>query len=155
MITIFGWHPLWTWHDLGAPVASLVALPVALGVLCFVVWLRRPAAVKHAPDELRPPRPSRVLCAVIGVISGAAIVAVLLVIGRYWTGPTLARWAWAWGVRWMLPVLVVVIVLILDIRRETKHEPASLEPRGTGDGTVDGSGEAAGGTAVLGAPPAQ
>jgi small-conductance mechanosensitive channel len=152
MITIFGWHPIWTWHDLGAPAASLVALPVALGVLCFMVWLRRPAAVKHAPDELRPPRPGRVLCAVIGVISGSAIVAVLLVIGRYWTGPTLARWAWAWGVRWMLPVLVVVIVLILDIRRETKHEPASLDPRGTG--TTDVSGEAPGGTAV-GAPPPQ
>lgn len=153
MHTIFGWHLTWTWHDLGAPVASLVALLVAPGVLGFMVWLRSPAAVKHAPDELRPPRPSTVLCAVIGVISGAAIVAALLVIGRYWTGPALARWAWMWGVRWMLPVLVVAIVLILDIRRETKHQPASVDRRSTGSGTTVVPGDGAGGTPVREAPP--
>ena len=164
MITIFGWHSPWTSHDLGAPIASLVALLVAPGVLGFMVWLRRPAAVKHTPDELRPPRPSAVLCAVISVISVATIVAALLVIGRYWTGPTLARWAWMWGVRWMLPVLVVAILLILDIRRETKHQP---DRRGTGSGTAgvpggagvpgdgagvpgDGSGVPGGGSGVPG-----
>ena len=135
MHTIFGWHPPWTWHDLGAPVASLVALPVALAAFCFMVWLRRLAVAEHASDE-RPPLPGRVMCAVIGVISGAAIAAALLVIGRYWTGPALARWAWAWGVRWMLPVLLVVIVFVLDIRRETKHEPASADPGGTGGTSV-------------------
>jgi hypothetical protein len=148
MHTIFGWPLAWTWHDLGAPIASLVALLVAPGVLGFMVWLRSPAAVRHAPDELRPPRPSAVLCVVIGVINVAAFAAALLVIGRYWTGPALARWAWMWGVRWMLPVLAVAIVLILDIRRETKHQPASVDRRGTSSGTTGIPSDGAGGIPV-------
>jgi|SRR5215471_804880 len=117
MITIFGSQVHWTSHDLGAPIASVVALPVALGALYLLGWLRT-----HATDEPRPPRPSPVVRAVITVISVATIVAALCVIGRYWTGSTLAHWAWTWGVRWGLLVLIVVITLILDIRWETKRQ---------------------------------
>jgi hypothetical protein len=139
MFIILGWHTPWTWHDLGEPVASVVALPVALCAL-YLMLIDSPAAARAG--SIPPPGPGRVLRAVIGAISCGAIAAALCVIGRYWTGPVLARWAWVWGVRWMLPVLIVVIALTLSTRRQagrpvTPHSPPP---------SLDGPGEAPGGT---------
>ena len=111
---ILGWHPPWTWPDLEAPIASLVALAVGLWALVLVLdgWLLHIS--RGRPRE----GPGRMLRGVIAVISAGTVLAALCVIGRYWVGPGLAHWAWALGVRWTLPVLITVIVLIASIRRE-------------------------------------
>jgi hypothetical protein len=138
MLNILGWHPPWTWHALGAPIASLVALPVALCALnlMLVGWLR--PASPRALGTPAPPGPDPVVRAVIAVISGGTILAAVCVIGRYWVGPNLAHWAWAWGIRWALPVLITVIVLIASIRREASRQ-ATLDSRPTPVGPQPGS----------------
>lgn len=144
MFIILGWHTPWTWHALGALAASLVALVIAPCALILML----PAVVGRRRDPA-PPGPGRLLRVAIAVISCGTIVAALFVIGRYWTGPILARWAWAWGVRWMLPVLAVVIVLTLSTRREADRPP----PPGGGPAPVGvpggDPGEVAGGTAAF------
>jgi|SRR5215470_4123202 len=124
MHNILGSHPPWTWHGLGAPAASLVALPVALCALYLMLqgWLLR------TPGTPAPLGPGRVLRAVIAVISCGTILAALCVIGRYWVGSVLARWTWAWGVRWTLPVLITVIVLVVSIRRAASRQAALDSP---------------------------
>jgi hypothetical protein len=134
MFDILGWHTPWTWHELGAPVASLLALLVAGYALILMLrgWLL-PVPVR-APGTPAEPRPGPALRAVIAVISCGTILAALCVIGRYWTGPALARWTWAWGIRWTLPVLITVIVLIGSIRREALRQAAmDSSPTPVGD----------------------
>jgi hypothetical protein len=138
MLNILGWHPPWTWHGLGAPIASLVALPVALCALVLMLdgWLL------HISDSQARPGPGRMLRSVIAVICGGTILAALCVIGRYWVGPNLAHWAWAWGVRWALPVMIVVIALTLSTRWAAS--PTQLKPVTT---LPSAPGEASSGTA--------
>jgi hypothetical protein len=118
MLNIIGWHPPWSWPDLGEPIASFVVLPVALCALVLMLdgW---PLHISRGQPRPGPGRPLR---AVIAVICAGTVLAALCVIGRYWVGPNLAHWAWAWGVRWTLPVLITVIVLIASIRREASRQ---------------------------------
>jgi hypothetical protein len=130
MFIILGWHTPWTGHDLGAPVASVVTLVVAAYAILLMRkgGLLTPAAAARAPGSPLPPRPGRILRVVIVVLGGVAVAAAFCVIGRYWTGPVLARWAWMWGVHWMLPVLATVIVLTVSTRREADRQAALDRP---------------------------
>jgi hypothetical protein len=136
MFIIMGWHTPWTWHDLGAPIASVVTLAVAAYAFALMRkdGLFTPATATNASGTPIPPRPGRVLRVVIVALSCVAIAAAFCVIGRYWTGPVLARRAWVWVVRWMLPVLATVIVVTDSIRNETAAREADPgRPRPVGD----------------------